>query len=242
MIIHLIQGKKGCVFGKANNLGIVVVDALRASATATMLLHHGAKKIFVTDEVENALQLKKFFPEAMLFGERNGLPPAGFDYGNSPGDTIHAKDKEIIFTTTTGARLLIEGYSEEVPFIIMATTINANAVCKFLKNQNTDFVVVPAGLFNDETFSAQEDWVSASYIVSRLKADIKSGIDEYRYWKEKIDKEGIEKLFESAPHAEKLRKVGLQKDILWCAQTNISDSIPRVVKKENGYIILENFK
>ncbi len=124
----------------------------------------------------------------------------------------------------------------------MATTINANAVCNFLKKQDTDFVIVPAGLFNDETFSAQEDWVSASYIVSLLNINVKNGFDEYKYWKERIDNEGIKRLFETAPHAEKLRKVGLSEDISWCAQTNISDCIPKVVKKENGYIILENLK
>lgn len=242
MIIHLIQGKKGCVFGKTNNLGIIIVDALRASATTTMLFHHGARRIIVTDEVENALHLKKIYPSAMLFGERKGLSPAGFDYGNSPRETIHARDKEVIFTTTTGARLLIEGYSEQIPFIIMATTVNANAVCNFLTKQNTDFVIVPAGLFDDETFSAQEDWVSASYIVSLLNADVKNGANEYKYWKERIDNEGINRLFETAPHSEKLRKIGLSEDILWCAQTNISNCIPKVAKKEKGYIILENLK
>ncbi|MGC8846806.1 MAG: 2-phosphosulfolactate phosphatase [Candidatus Hydrogenedens sp.] len=240
MIIRLIQGKKGCAFGKEHNLGIVVVDALRASATAIMLLHHGAKRILVTDEVENALYLKKKYPSAMLFGERQGLPPAGFDYGNSPRETIHARDKEVIFTTTTGARLLIEGYSEQIPFIIMATTINAKAVSNFLKKQNKDFVVVPVGLFDDINFSAQEDWVAGSYIISLLDADIRHGKDDYEYWKMRIDSEGIERLFSTAPHSEKLRKVGLQEDIIWCAQTNISNCIPIVVKKENEYVILEN--
>ncbi|HOV32564.1 MAG TPA: 2-phosphosulfolactate phosphatase [Candidatus Hydrogenedens sp.] len=241
MLAHLIQGKRGSAFGKENNLGIVIVDALRASATATMLLHFGAIRILVVDEVDKALQLKTLFPDAMLFGERHGLPPAGFDYGNSPRETKYARGREVIFTTTTGARLLFEGYSETIPFMIMATTINANAVCQFLKKQNKDFVIVPAGLYDDYNFPAQEDWTTASYIISLLNINICHGKEEYEYWEKRIEDDGIEKLFETAPHAEKLRKVGLSDDILWCAQVNISATIPIATKKEQDYIVLEKF-
>ncbi len=240
MLAHLIQGKEGCIFGKTNHLGIVVVDALRASATAIMLLHSGAKRIIVTDEVEHALQLRDPYPNALLYGERNGLPPAGFDYGNSPRETTNARGKEVVFTTTTGARLLIAGYNEDIPFLIMATTINAKAVINFLKKQNKDFVIVPAGLFDDTNFSAQEDWVAGSYIISLLDAQIEHGKSDYEYWKKRIDSEGIEQLFNTAPHAEKLRQIGLHEDIRWCAQINISNCIPKAVKKEEKYIILEN--
>ncbi len=238
---YLIQGKKGCVFGKENNLGIVIVDALRASATATMLLHSGAKRIIVTDEAACALKLKDKYPDAVLFGERNGLPPTGFDFGNSPREAIHAKGKDVIFTTTTGARLLFKAYSDNIPFLIMGTTINAKAVGMFLKIQNKDFIIIPAGLFDDIHFPAQEDWVATSYIVSLLNTNIEHGKNEYDYWKSRIDLEGIEILFETAPHSEKLRKIGLHEDILWCAQTNISNCIPKVVKREKDYIVLENF-
>lgn len=238
MVIHLIQGKEGCAFAKAHRLGIVVVDALRASATATMLFHYGANSVLVTDEVEQAYQLKKMYPDALLFGERNGLPPAGFNFGNSPKDAVHAKDKKIIFTTTTGARLLFEGWDDAIPFLIMGTTINAKALCRFLLIQNKDCVIVPAGLYDDASFSAQEDWVAGIYIASLLPVKIEYGKHEYEYWKKRIDTEGIEKLFSTAPHAEKLRKVGLEQDILWCAQTNISNSIPRVIQKEKHYLVL----
>ncbi len=240
MFIHLIQGKEGCIFGKENKARIVIVDALRASATATMLLHHGAKRIYVTDEVHNAFLLKERYPECLLFGERNGLPPEGFDLGNSPRETIHAKGKEVIFTTTTGARLLIEGYYESIPFLIMSTTINAKAVSNFLSEQNKDVVIVPAGLFNDPDFSAQEDWVASTYITNLLNAKVGYGKEQYEYWKKRIVNEGIKKLFETAPHSDKLRNVGLQEDILWCAQTNITDCIPIAVNKEsNNCVVLE---
>jgi phosphosulfolactate phosphohydrolase-like enzyme len=121
----------------------------------------------------------------------------------------------------------------------MATTINANGVCQFLKKQNKDFVIVPAGLYDDPNFSAQEDWTAASYIVSLLHINIGEGKEEYKYWEKRIENEGIERLFETAPHADKLRKVGLSRDILWCAQVSISDVIPIATKKEQDYIVLE---
>ncbi|HOL18930.1 MAG TPA: 2-phosphosulfolactate phosphatase [Candidatus Hydrogenedens sp.] len=240
MLAHIIQGREGCIYGKENHLGIIIVDALRASATASMLLHHGATKIFTVAKVDTARQLKHIFPNALLYGERNGLPPEGFNFGNSPQETVYAKGKEVIFTTTTGARLLFEAYRRDVPFIIMSTTINAKATIQFLKKQNKDFVIVPAGLFDTPEFSAQEDWVSASFILQQLEISIGCGRDIFEYWVKRIEKEGIKKLFQTAPHADKLRTIGLKKDIYWCARTNITNSIPIVTGIETNYLILEN--
>ncbi len=81
---HIIEGEAGCDYARERGCVAVVVDALRASATAAMLLHHGARSILAVREVEEALTAKTKHADALLFGERGGLPPEGFDFGNSP--------------------------------------------------------------------------------------------------------------------------------------------------------------
>ncbi|MCI0521281.1 MAG: 2-phosphosulfolactate phosphatase, partial [Chloroflexi bacterium] len=62
----------------------VVIDVLRAFTTAAFAFAAGAEEILLTDTVENALDLRRRFPGALVMGEVGGLPPQGFDFGNSP--------------------------------------------------------------------------------------------------------------------------------------------------------------
>ena len=74
MHIHLIEGEAGCQFAVEHGCVAIVVDALRASATAAMLLHAGARQLLVVRTVEEAFAAKLELPGALLFGERGGVP------------------------------------------------------------------------------------------------------------------------------------------------------------------------
>src|SRR5918912_2994581 len=63
----------------------VVVDALRATSAIATLFARGVEEIAVTASVEEGLALRaERLPDSLLCGEAGGLPPEGFDYGNSP--------------------------------------------------------------------------------------------------------------------------------------------------------------
>jgi len=231
---HLIEGEAGCQFARDKGCAAIVVDALRASATAAMLLHHGAQSILAVREVEEALAAKQAWPDALLFGERGGLPPEGFDYGNSPREAPAGKDRRIIFTTTTGAGRLVACWGARV--VMMGTTLNAEAVIDAARSYGTDVVVIPAGLMTDPDFYAQEDWGAAVFIAASARMPIGEGAEQFREWDARIADEGIEPLFHSAPHAEKLRKAGMEADIPVCAKTNVTDAVPiGLERNEFGY-------
>ena len=63
-----------------------VIDTIRASSTIATMLACGGKSIFIASGKNAAFRLKKIFPDFILCGEINGLPPDGFDWGNSPLD------------------------------------------------------------------------------------------------------------------------------------------------------------
>jgi len=63
---------------------VIVIDVLRAFSNAAYAFSRGAKEIILVSTVEEALDLKSKLPNAKAMGEVGGLPPAGFDFGNSP--------------------------------------------------------------------------------------------------------------------------------------------------------------
>ncbi len=229
MYWHIIEGEAGCRFAVKHRCVAVVVDALRASATAAMLLHYGAEELWVVSEVEDAFKAKTQWPDALLFGERGGLPPEGFDYGNSPRDTAVAQGRRVIFTTTTGAQRMISAWGAAA--LYMGTTINASAVVKAAVRHQKEVVLIPAGLYGDPDFDAQEDRVAAVAIAMTAGAKIGEGAALFNYWRPRIEQEGLEALFAGAPHSEKLRRVGLDADIPYCAQKNLTDAVPLGIEK-----------
>lgn len=233
---HLLQGEPGCRFAVENRCVAIVVDALRASATGAMLLDAGAPELLVTREVDEALAARLQWRDALLYGERGGMPPEGFDYGNSPRDAHHAAGRRVIFTTTTGAQWLVAAW--DAAAVYMATTVNASAAARAAAHaaaqHECDVVLIPAGLSTDTAFSAQEDWVAAAVIARAAEAagaHVAHGAQEYGLWSRRIDEEGVAALFQHAPHAQKLRRVGLDADITYCAQVDLTAAVPLAVER-----------
>ncbi len=224
---HLIEGEAGCAFAVEHGYVAVVADALRASATAAMLLETGATELIVVAEVEDAISAKQAYPDALVFGERGGLPPPGFDGGNSPRDVARAAGRRVIFTTTTGAGRLVACWGAKA--VLMGTTVNARAVVEAADAFDTDVVVIPAGLTGDASFDAQEDWTAAAYLALRSGAPIGEGAGKCAEWAGRIQTEGVDALFATAPHAGKLRAVDLSEDVAYCAQTDVTRAVPRAV-------------
>lgn len=232
MVWHFIAGEAGCRFAVENHCVAIVVDALRASATAAYLLHAGAPEILVVREVEEAHALKRDCPDALLAGERGGLPPQGFDLGNSPRHVSIARGKRVIFTTTTGAGRLIQAWGAHA--VYMGSPVNASAVAQASMAHNRDVVLIPAGLMSDPAYPAQEDWVGAAAIAAaaeELSSSMTAGEGghRYTYWRDRILCDGVERLFQSAPHAQNLRDVGLHEDVAFCANIDAIESVPQAM-------------
>lgn len=239
MLCHLIEGEPGCILARQAGHVAVVVDALRASATAASLLQAGASDLVLVREVEDAYAVRRARPEVLLFGERGGLPPEGFDGGNSPRDTGMATGRDVVFTTTTGVQRMADAWGARALF--MGTTMNAQRVAAAAieaARARSDIVLIPAGLASDPAFDAQEDWVGATVVARKIAAMTDCKIGEgrtlFERWAGLIDREGVERLFAQAPHAEKLRRVGLEIDIAYCAQVDVLESVPEAMERVAG--------
>ena len=227
--VLLSPGKKGCEKARLLKAITVVVDALRASATMIALLEKGVETIFVVSEVEDAWELKKVFPEALLVGERNNVKIDGFDYSNSPSEIFKASNlsgKTVIFTSTSGARRILA--CKGATKIFVGTTLNAEALAPVLKDSSLkyqkDIVIVPAGVYEKEEFS-EEDVIASWEIAKRVGFPV---VDETGFLTEEIKNQDVEKGFYSAKHGKELIEIGLEEDVSLCAKVGISQSIPKV--------------
>ncbi|WP_419163695.1 2-phosphosulfolactate phosphatase [Candidatus Palauibacter sp.] len=82
----------------------VVIDVIRATTSITTALAAGADRVIPALTVSEAREAATRTEGSLLCGERQGLPPEGFDLGNAPGDFDPATvaGRTLVFTTTNG--------------------------------------------------------------------------------------------------------------------------------------------
>ena len=66
------------------------------------------------------------------------------------------------------------------------------------------------------------------------------GADRFHYWRERIRTKGILRLFETAPHATKLCEAGLEDDIAYCAQVDVTTAVPQAIARTGPGLLVRN--
>jgi len=86
----------------------LVIDVLRATTSVATALASGAARVIPAASVAEARALAAGLEDALLCGEREGVPPEGFDLGNSPGSYTpnRVSGRTLVFTTTNGTRAM----------------------------------------------------------------------------------------------------------------------------------------
>jgi 2-phosphosulfolactate phosphatase len=123
---------------------VLVIDVLRAFSTAAYAFSRGAKEIRLVSSVEEALLLKEQIPNAKAMGEVNGIPPEGFDFGNSPSGILeqNLEGVTIIQRTSAGTQGAVRSVLADVmfatSFVVAGATMNA---IRELKAAEVTFVI-----------------------------------------------------------------------------------------------------
>jgi len=146
---------------------VVVIDVLRASTTIVYALEAGATEVIPCSELDAAREMVRRLPasEALLGGERDGLPPEGFDLGNSPehytADRVGGK--KVVFTTTNGTRAI--GRARRARRILLGAFVNAAAVVERLLTEDHIHLLC-AGTRGE---LSRDDVLVAGMLVERLE-------------------------------------------------------------------------
>jgi 2-phosphosulfolactate phosphatase len=129
-ILQLLEGAR-----QATGLA-VIIDVFRAFSTVCYAVDRGAGPVYPTGRIEEAFNLKKEFPGALLIGERNEQKPEGFDFGNSPSHILEAdlRGKIIIHTTSSGTQGIVNARNADQ--IITGSFVNAGAIVRYIRKLN----------------------------------------------------------------------------------------------------------
>jgi 2-phosphosulfolactate phosphatase len=118
----------------------VVIDVFRAFSVAPHAFDRDAARVLPVGEVEEARELGRRFPEAVLAGERHARKLPGFDAGNSPTEirALDLRGKVLVHTTHAGTQGLVNASGADE--VLTGAFVNISAVCRYLLRSSPDRV------------------------------------------------------------------------------------------------------
>ena len=147
---------------------VVVIDVIRAFTNAAYVFSRGAKEIYPVSSVEEALKFKAETPNSLACGEVGGIPPEGFDFGNSPTQTstLDLNGKIIVQRTGAGTQGIVRSLNAAT--MLAASLVVASATVKYIQSRSPDAVTfVITGQTENER--GDEDLACAEYFETLLK-------------------------------------------------------------------------
>jgi 2-phosphosulfolactate phosphatase len=204
---------------------VVVIDIFRATSSICYGIENGAEAIIPVSEVEECAAYREKGFDHLLAAERNGEVVAGFDFGNSPFSYTKEKvsGKTVVLTTTNGTHAL--HLSRKAKKIVIGSFLNLTSLCNWLKTQNESILLVCAGWKNNFNL---EDTLFAGAVVEQLKESGYTLDDPAMAANDlfQIGKNDVGQYLSKTSHGERLKKLGIEKDIAFCLQIDITTAIP----------------
>ena len=202
----------------------VVVDVLRATSSIVQALASGYERVLCCESIERAERLRG--PGRVLAGERQCVPPPGFDLGNSPSGFTTPQATEVVLATTNGAPTLVEaaGAAERV---VVAALFNLQAVIDAVLG--TDVLLVCAG--TDSRPSLDD-----VYVAGRIAALLEGPRTDSARMAECVAGRYPEPAaaLAASKAARNLFDVGLDDDVRDCGQESIYTLVPEVLGVDDG--------
>jgi 2-phosphosulfolactate phosphatase len=218
----------------------VVIDVVRATSSLTVIASKKPKKLILTTTIQKAARLAaQETVHPLLCGERKGLPPEGFDYGNSPRQYFDAdlEGRVLIFTSSNGTRAVADLVM--APHVFLGCFLNAAAVAKkaleTAKAEGLDLTFVCAG--REEKF-AIDDAYCAGFLVSRIMS-LLAASDDFSLGDGAQAALGIfgyyrddRRLIEMSGAGRAVADIGLADDLTFLLQRDLIDCVPELVRKD----------
>ena len=243
----------------------VVIDVLRATSTLVSMVEAGAGVVTLAESIPAALEdADRCGERPLVCGESGGLPPAGFDLGNSPREFREetVKGRNLCFCTSNGTRAMQQVV--QAPVVLAGSLLNASAVARTALSEagerGLDIAFICSGDYMGTKF-AIDDAFCAGYLVTQVERESASHasgspltLDESAVaavrlcrsylWEAGVrdpstppPREAILRAFWESHNAQILRQVGLAADVEYCAQIDVSSRVPRLRVEDHVLMI-----
>ena len=207
----------------------VVIDVLRASSSIVTLLERGCEAVVVATDIEEARRLHRVLPDYLLCGEAEGLPPEGFDYGNSPVEF---------------SRLELAGKSAVLAGCLLNRTAVARAALAIAAGRGLDITVVCSAAYGGSVFVLEDALGAGAIVDAALAIDANLIADDAaRFARDSfaMSQVRIAEAVCSAYHAQELIDAGLGEDVAYCGQLDTSSVVPLLERGEGGMLMLRTY-
>ena len=219
----------GSVEKDLRNCVVIVVDVLRATSVMTTAVQNGVRSIIPVSEVEEAVDMARQLgnQRVLLCGEREAKPIPEFHLSNSPleytADMVSGR--VMVMTTTNGTRAILR--ARDAKQLLIGSLLNASAVAQAAGSCGENIAIICAGTYGK--FSL-DDILCAGAIISRiLEIDGKQYLDDLaRTALTLYDsyKDDLRAPLAGCAHVQRLKALGMEKDIDFCLQEDIMDVVP----------------
>lgn len=210
---------------------VVLVDVLRTCTIAPMLFDNGLRHLYLTSSLRIARSVAKE-KDFLLIGERDGLPPEGFNYLSSPSSVqnLNMTDKAAVVVTANAPKALSKISAKHV---LLASLYNARAVVKRVKAlASKEIAIVCAGHEGQE---ALDDALVAGYLAAELaQAESYEYVGAFGFCNSllKAFPDPLEALWHSRA-GQALRQVQEEDDIAIASSLSLSSSVPELTETIN---------
>ncbi len=235
---------------KPESSACLLIDALRASSSIVTLFAQGAEEEVVAGSIAAARRVAASEPgRYLLCGERFGLAPRGFDYGNSPSEfaDLDMRGRRVVLATTNGTRALHALAAS--PVVLVGALLNATAAVETLlaetRSRELDAALVCAGLERGIAFSLEDAFVAGALVEVAVEEARRDGASPTLsdaalaacrlYQSYRGDALAC---FREAEHGRSLVGIGLERDLEFCAQVDRYDVVPRLRRDASGWLSL----
>jgi 2-phosphosulfolactate phosphatase len=202
---------------------VVVIDIFRATSSICYGIENGAESIIPVATIEACESYRH--SDFLLAAERNGEVVDGFDFGNSPFSYTEEKvrGKTIVLTTTNGTHAI--NMSRGANKIVIGSFLNLASLCDWLKTQPNDILLLCSGWKDKVNL---EDTLFAGGVVHCLREE-NYALDDAGIASEdlyNLAKDDLNTYLKKTSHSERLKKLGIEEDIKFCLNLNITKEIP----------------
>ncbi len=220
-----------------NNTVVVMIDAIRASASICTAFMNDVELIIPVSDQEVAKDYKK--QGYIIAGEREGDKIKGFDYGNSPFNFTeeNIKGEKLAFTTTNGTQVinLVKNGKQKNIDLLVGSFVNISVLTEYLNNQKKDILILCSGWKNTVNI---EDSLFAGRLTDLLMKKDKYEVLEaanlsYNLFLSSGDSY-YDFVMKNSPRLKEKSKE-LEKDFRYCLTEDTADVIPYL--KENELVV-----
>lgn len=212
---------------------VVLIDVLRTCTVAPLLFDVGVEELALTPSLRRARA--EGGAGRLLVGERQGLPPEGFNHGNSPVQLadLDLRGRSVVMVSENAPRWLDQLAGSRA--VLLGSLFNAAAVADAVATLSPRRVDLVCSGFAGEP--DLDDAVAAAFIAhlvqERAPEAALVGAARFATTLARALPDPLDALWRSTA-GQYLRAIGLEQDIAFAARVSASSSVPRLVRIEPG--------